>query len=64
MTAVQAEAATPQAVLENFVEQGASGGGVFYDGVHVANNWFRSTDRQAETGDVLRQYSVAALNTG
>ncbi len=47
--------------LDNFVEQGASGGGVFYNGVHVANNWTRQTDR-LETGAVVRQYSVAALN--
>lgn len=64
VTAVQVEGETPQVVLEKFVEQGASGGGVFYEGVHVANNWFRSTDRQADTGEVLRQYSVAALNSG
>ncbi len=47
--------------LDNFVEQGASGGGVFYNGVHIGNNWSRLTDR-LETGAVVRQYSVAALN--
>jgi hypothetical protein len=48
--------------LDNFVEQGASGGGVFYNGVHVGNNWSRQTERLT-SGEILRQYSVAALNT-
>ena len=47
--------------LDSFVEQGASGGGVFHNGVHVANNWTRQTDR-LESGAIVRQYSVAALN--
>lgn len=47
--------------LNNFVEQGASGGGVFYDGILIANNWARQTER-LESGAVVRQYSVAALN--
>ena len=48
--------------LDSFVEQGASGGGVFYNGVHIANNWSRQTDR-LESGEIIRQYSVAALNS-
>lgn len=47
--------------IDNFVEQGASGGGVFYRGVHIANNWTRQIDR-LESGEIVRQYSVAALN--
>lgn len=50
--------------LDSFVEQGASGGGVFQNGVHVGNNWSRLTDKDADSGEVLRQYSVAAVNTG
>ena len=46
---------------ENFVEQGASGGGVFHNGVHIGNNWTRQTDRLG-SGEIVRQYSVAALN--
>ena len=53
---------TPHLVLDHYIAQGASGGGVFYRGVHVANNWSRSQDRSADTGEVLRTYSVAALN--
>lgn len=62
VTAVHTEDNTSYLELNNFVQQGASGGGVFYEGYHIANNWFRSTDRAAETGEVLRQVSVAALN--
>lgn len=47
--------------LDSFVEQGASGGGVFHNGVHIANNWTRQTDR-LESGAVVRRYSMAALN--
>lgn len=62
VTAVHAEGNAPYVVLDSFVEQGASGGGVFHNGIHVGNNWSRNTDRQAETGEVLRRYSLAALN--
>jgi hypothetical protein len=62
VTAVHLVGDTPYLELDNFVQQGASGGGVFYDGYHIANNWFRSTDRAADSGEVVRQASVAALN--
>jgi hypothetical protein len=62
ITAVYTAGDTPYLEVDNFVQQGASGGGVFYEGYHIGNNWFRSTDRAAETGEVLGQYSVAALN--
>jgi hypothetical protein len=63
VTAVYNEGGAPYVELDTFVEQGASGGGVFYNGYHIANNWSRNTDHQADTGAVLRQYSLAALNT-
>ena len=50
---------TPAVVLDNFVEQGASGGGIFYEGQHLGNNWFRSTEEGAN-GEILGQYSTAA----
>lgn len=62
VTAVHTDGDAPYLELDNFVEQGASGGGVFYEGYHIANNWSRHTDRVAETGEMLRQYSIAALN--
>ena len=64
VTAVQAGGNAPYIELASFVEQGASGGGVFYNGYYIANNWTRNIDRDASTGEVLRQYSVAAINTG
>ena len=64
VTAIHVTDATPSLELDSYVEQGASGGGVFYNGIHIANNWSRNTDCVAATGEVLRQYSLAALNSG
>lgn len=64
ITAVRMEGDVPVVELASFVEQGASGGGVFYNGRHIANNESRRTDRDAASGQIVRQYSVAALNTG
>jgi hypothetical protein len=54
---------TPRLVLDNFVTLGTSGGGVFWHGYHVANTWSQKTVLNADSGAVLRQYSVAALNS-
>ena len=59
--AVEQENGVQMIVLDNFVVQGASGGGVFLDGYHVGNNWFRGTETTAD-GQVLAQYTVAAMN--
>ena len=64
VTAVGEADGTPYLELDSYVEQGASGGGVFYNGVHIANNWSRNTDCVAATGEVVRHYSLAALNSG
>ena len=48
--------------LENFIQLGASGGGVYVDGYHVGNNWSRIPLVDAETGEYLSGYSVVALN--
>lgn len=48
--------------LDNYVEPGASGGGVFFAGYHIGNNWFRNIDRHFITGKILRLWTVAALN--
>lgn len=52
-----------QVVLDSYVQQGASGGGVFYNGVHIGNNWSRASEEGAETGQVIRRYSTVALNS-
>jgi len=49
-------------VLDSCIKVGASGGGVFWNGVHIANNLSRSTDCQLDPGPGLQQYSKAALN--
>lgn len=61
VTAVHLDSGAASIELDSFVEQGASGGGVFHNGVHIGNNWTRQTDR-LESGEIVRQYSVAALN--
>lgn len=53
---------TPRLELANFVARGASGGGVFLNGYHVANNWSQATTLDGNSGAVTRRYSVAALN--
>jgi hypothetical protein len=52
----------PRLVLSGGIKQGASGGGVFLNGYHVANNW---TLRQyvGVGGDVQGESSTAALNS-
>ncbi|MCB0155521.1 MAG: hypothetical protein KDF65_12065, partial [Anaerolineae bacterium] len=53
----------PRLELANFVGKGSSGGGVFWHGYHIANNWSRVTTYQKNSDQVLRQYSVVALNS-
>lgn len=60
---IRDENGIPALILDNFVEPGASGGGVFHDGYLLANNWFRRTERTIE-GAILQRYSAAALNLG
>jgi hypothetical protein len=54
---------TPQLKLATPVAQGASGGGVFWNGYHIANNWLQGSIQTIESGEVTDQYSVAALNS-
>ncbi len=62
LTAVHMAGGTATVELDSFVERGASGGGVFFNGVHIANNWVRATDRLGETGEIVGRFSLAALN--
>ena len=54
---------TPRLKLANFVREGASGGGVFLNGNHVANNWSQVTVYDKNTGEIRDQYSIVALNS-
>lgn len=60
---IRTEDDIPQIELRSYVKQGSSGGGIFWNGVHIANNWFRAREQNKVTGDVLDEYSMAALNT-
>jgi hypothetical protein len=53
---------TPRLVLSNGVSRGASGGGIFWNGYHIANNWSLIETVGAD-GNVLRQVTIAALNS-
>jgi hypothetical protein len=52
----------PRLVLSNGVSGGASGGGIFWNGYHIANNWSLIETVGAD-GTVLRQVTIAALNS-
>ena len=56
------EGGTRVLVLSDELLQGAAGGGVFWQGYHIANNWM-SGEVVDEGGSVVRQFSKAALNT-
>lgn len=51
----------PRIVLDDPVTRGASGGGVFWNGTHIASNWQRVEHLTGE-GDVVFVTSVAPLN--
>jgi hypothetical protein len=52
----------PTIMLGNPLHPGASGGGVFWEGHHIANNWMRMRFIDAN-GQMTREASLAALNT-
>lgn len=52
----------PRLVLANPIYKGSSGGGVFWNGIHIANNW-KTIVRIDESGAETYQYSIAALNS-
>lgn len=54
---------TPRLELSNIVGSGASGGGVYWNGYHIANTWSQVTVLDENGGSVARQYSVAALDS-
>jgi hypothetical protein len=60
---VIASQAVPRIELAGFVKPGASGGGVFWNGNHIANTSSQVTVCANSNGAVLNQHSVAALNS-
>ena len=60
---VTTDGETPKLELNNFNAIGSSGGGVFWQGYHIANNWRRTTVNGSEETAVPNQFSSAALNS-
>lgn len=56
-------AGTPRIELDNGVIKGASGGGIFWNGTHIGNNWTTTTVKAANDGAMLDAFSTAALNS-
>jgi hypothetical protein len=52
----------PMLVLEDGVMVGASGGGIFWEGKHIANNW-RLRQFVDESGNVIDSVTTVALNS-
>ncbi len=52
----------PRLVLDDAVLPGASGGGIFYGSIHVANNW-QLQESIDTTGAVVEAVTAAALNS-
>jgi hypothetical protein len=53
---------TPRLVLDDGVLQGASGGGIFWQGIHVANNW-QLHEKIDASGAVVEAVTTVALNS-
>jgi hypothetical protein len=56
------DARTPQLILNNQVESGSSGGGIFLNGSHIANNWI-SAEFASEGQPLNDLFSIAAMNS-
>ena len=52
----------PRLVLSDGVAKGGSGGGVFLNGIHIANNW-QSVEHINGAGEIVAVTSVAPLNS-
>ena len=53
----------PQLQVNNFPKKGCSGGGVFWNGIHIGNNWGKNVEADPDTDEITRRYSTIALNT-
>lgn len=62
---VEEDDGVPRIVVSNGLSHGASGGGVFWNGHHIANNWinWELLETAGEGGNVVAQASIAALNS-
>lgn len=53
---------TPRLVLADDARNGASGGGIFWQGIHIGNNWTR-VEQYASSGTLLGSVTKVALNS-
>jgi hypothetical protein len=53
---------TPVLIIDDGARPGASGGGIFWNGYYVANNWYIE-EKIDGFGDVIETITVGALNT-
>jgi hypothetical protein len=58
---VDLEAGAPRLILADSTFPGASGGGIFWQGIHMANNWLYQA-KIGETGATFDETTAAALN--
>jgi hypothetical protein len=56
------ENGVPRIVLDDGAMAGASGGGIFWQGTHIANNW-RAKGEIGSAGDMINRSTTAALNS-
>ena len=61
--ALQLDDTVPQLQVNNFARFGCSGGGIFWNGQHIGNNWARNIEENPDTDEITRRYSIIALNT-
>lgn len=59
---VNVEDGVPRLVLADAVTLGASGGGIFWHGIHIANNWLL-VQHYGESGALTDMFTKAALNS-
>jgi len=58
---VNVEDGVPRLVLADDVMLGASGGGIFWQGIHIANNWLM-VQHYGESGKLTDTMTKVALN--
>ncbi len=57
------DSGTPNVKISSCIKKGASGGGLFWRGYHIGNNWSRSPQCNVETAPSSAHHSFAALNS-
>jgi len=52
-----------QIEVSNFPRKGSSGSGIFWNGFHLGNTWAKNVEEDPASGEVIRHYSIIALNS-